>query len=289
MVRSMPWKLALIAVGALAGLASLAGQSFAEDSEGIVRICDQVPGQSMSGGSHSSGHAVSGCPSCQPGRPCRSHCGSGYCGYGRMRRNGYVYQFLDWFNPRGMCTHSPDYGYAPPGKMHTPHPQQVAYLKGYPDSWTGQQGAAGVGGPRPVSVYMPTDTTQLGYYYQAAPRWQARQGMIPPTPVPSQWHREFCQGQAHSCQHCRGQVAGGCPHCQGQAHSGSGEQVIQDRVIESQPIPEQPNMAPEVAPQPPAQAAPEPPIVEPAPAPAVDVAPGAPLEKAENLNLQPIN
>ncbi len=276
MVRSMPWKLALIAVGALASLASLAGQSFAEDSEGIVRICDQVPRQAMSGGSFSSGQAHSGCPNCQPGRPCRSHCGSGYCGYGRMRRNGYVYQFLDWFNPRGMCTHSPDYGYAPPGKLHTPHPQQVAYLKGFPDSWTGQQGSAGVGGPRPVSIYMPTDTTQLGYYYQAVPRWQPRLGMIPPVPNPALWHRDFCQGQFQGCQHCRGQVAGGCPHCQGQAHSHSGEQVI-----ESQPIPEQPNMAPEVAPQP------APP--EPAPAPAAEVSPGTPLEKAENLNLQPIN
>ena len=61
MVRSMPWKLALIAVGALASLALLAGQSFAEDSEGIVRICDQVPGQSMSGGNFSAGQAASGC------------------------------------------------------------------------------------------------------------------------------------------------------------------------------------------------------------------------------------
>lgn len=278
MVRSMPWKLALIAVGALASLASSAGPSFADDSEGIVRICDQVPGQ-----------AASGCPSCQPGRPCRSHygsghgyCGNGYCG-SRMRRTGYVYQFLDWFNPRGMCTHSPDHGYAPPGKLHTPHPQQVAYLKGFPDSWTGQPGVAGQGGPRPVSVYMPTDTTQLGYYYQAAPRWQARQGMIPPLPIPSQWHREFCQEQCQTCQHCRGQAAGGCPHCQGQAQSHSGEQIIQEGTLESQPIQSAPQPVPQAAPQPEAiPAAPE-------PSPAVKRVPEGTLEKAENLNLQPIN
>ena len=285
MVRSTPWTLALIAVGALASLASLAGQSFADDSEGIVRICDQVPGQAAPGGS------------CQPGGTCqtgRSNCGTGgrnrgtygyygngncgYCGYGCMRPCGHVHQFLDWFNPHGMCTHSPDHGYAPPGKMHTPHPQQVAYQKGFPDAWTGQAGAGmGVGGPRAVAVYMPTDTTQLGYYYEAVPRWQAYRGMVPPTPIPSQWHRELCQGQA--CQHCRGQAAGGCPHCQGQAH-GPGH-TPQDRVIETQPQPAEPNPAPAVDPLP------NP--VEPAPAPAAEPAPAAPLEKAENLNLQPIN
>ena len=37
-------------------------------------------------------------------------------------------------------------------------------------------------------VYMPTDTTQLGYYYQHAPTWHAYSGMIPPVPRPSDWH-----------------------------------------------------------------------------------------------------
>ncbi len=303
MVRSMPWKLALIAVGALACLASLAGHSFADDeAEGIVRICDQVPGQGGVGG-HSPGgscrnQSAAGCPNCQPGHPCRSHCGSGYrncgtygyygngnCGYygyGCMRPCGHVHQFLDWFNPHGMCTHSPDHGYAPPGKMHTPHPQQVAYVKGFPDSWTGQQGAGGVGSPRATSIYMPTDTTQLGYYYQAVPRWQPNPSMVPPTPIPSQWHRELCQDQGQGgCKQCRGgHAAGSCPHCKGQAHeahAGNGETIISERVIDSEPSP-----APVVDPQPqPIEVAPTPPV-DPAP-------PAAPLEKAENLNLQPIN
>ena len=277
MVRSTLWKLALIAVGAFTGLASPAGRSFADDSEGVVRICSQVPGQAASGGSCQPGGA------CQSGQSCRSNggiggrnCGvygyhgngnCGYYGYGCMRPCGHVHQFLDWFNPHGMCTHSPDHGYAPPGKLHTPHPQQVAYQKGFPDAWTGQAGAGmGVGGPRAVAIYMPTDTTQLGYYYQAVPRWQAYRGMIPPTPIPSQWHRELCQGQGH-------------------AHTGHGEQIIHERAIEAQPLPAEPNLAPEAAPQPnpvqPAPVAPAPPA-EPAPA-------AAPLEKAANPNLQPIN
>ncbi len=279
MVRSMPWKMALIALCTFISLATLAGRSSADDSEGIVRICDQVPGQTGAAancpqGSGHGGYAVSGCPNCQPGHPCRSHCGYGSSGHGCFRCGGHVHQFLDWFNPHGMCTHSPDHGYAPPGKMHTPHPQQVAYQKGFPDAWVGQQ-AGPVGGPRAVSIYMPTDTTQLGYYYQAVPRWHAYRGMVPPTPVPSEWHRELCQQQA--CQHCRGQAAGNCPHCRGQAHEGQGERHIQEQLIEAQPQP-----APVVDPMPnPADPAPGAPV-EPAPAP-------APLEKAELPNLQPIN
>ena len=129
----------------------------------------------------------------------------------------------------------------------------------------------GMGGPRPVSVYMPTDTTQLGYYYQATPRWQARQGMVPLTPTPSLWHRQLCQGQA--CQSCRGQAAGGCPQCQNQG------QYQEQGVIEAQPLPAAPNPAPVIESQPQPS--------EPAPAP--EVAPAVPLEKAENPNLQPIN
>lgn len=312
MVRSMPWKFALIAVGAFASLASLAGRSFAEDSEGIVRICDQAPGPANAGG-----HAAAGCPSCQSGQPCRSHCGSGgrrcgvygyygngqcgYRGYGCMRPTGHVHQFLDWFNPHGMCTHSPDHGYAPPGKIRTPHPQQVAYTKGFPDAWTGQPGAGGVGGPRPVSIYMPTDTTQLGYYYQATPRWHANRAMQPPVPVPSQWHRDLCQSRG--CQQCRGQGHGNCPHCRGNAAGAQtvpGEQIINEGMIdaqphyaqpnEAQPLEAQPNVAPvteEPAPIPipvePASAAPE------VPAPVNPAPNAAPLEKAENPVLQQIN
>ncbi len=269
MVRSTPWTLALIAAGAFACLAFQAGRTFADDSEGVVRICDQVQGQGGScpqGGSCRSGT----CGNCQ-GQGCPS-CQNGSCGNGDMHHNGHVWQFINAFHPFGQCPHSPDYGYAPPGRVRTPHPQQVAYRKGFPDAWTGPQGAGmGMGGPRPVSVYMPTDTTQLGYYYQAVPRWQARRGMVPPTPTPSLWHRELCQGQA--CQSCRGQAAGGCPQCQGQSQSQS------QGVIETQPQPAEPNPAPEVE---------LPPLpVEPAPAP--EVAPAVPLEKAENPNLQPIN
>ncbi len=35
---------------------------------------------------------------------------------------------------------------------------------------------------------MPTDTTQLGYYYQKVPTWVPVPGMIPPPPQPEEWH-----------------------------------------------------------------------------------------------------
>ena len=306
MVRSMPWKLALIAVGTLASFVSLAGRGLADDSEGIVRICDQVPGQSCQGGNglpggSSSGQGATSCPTCQSGRACGMHggyggrsCGTygyygngqcGYYGYGCMRPCGHVHQVLDWFNPHGMCVHSADHGYAPPGKMHTPQPQQVAYTKGFPDAWTGQPGA-GAGGVRAVAIYTPTDTTQLGYYYQAVPRWHANPRMLPPTPVPTQWHRDLCQGQG-GCQQCRGQAAGNCPHGQGRA--GTGEQVISERVIETQPQPAEPNPAPAVEPQPNPVERPVAPTPPAEPAPINPTPAAAPLEKAENLNLQPIN
>lgn len=40
------------------------------------------------------------------------------------------------------------------------------------------------GGLQYPMVYQPTDTTQLGFYYQAVPRWQYRPEMLPPAPAP---------------------------------------------------------------------------------------------------------
>src|SRR5690606_31408820 len=37
-------------------------------------------------------------------------------------------------------------------------------------------------------VHMPTDTTQLGFYYQRVPTWAPVPGMIPPPPNPADYH-----------------------------------------------------------------------------------------------------
>ncbi|MCA9068725.1 MAG: hypothetical protein KDA84_07370, partial [Planctomycetaceae bacterium] len=41
--------------------------------------------------------------------------------------------------------------------------------------------------PLPM-VYQPTDTTQLGFYYQRVPQWQPRPNAIPGPPWPPNWH-----------------------------------------------------------------------------------------------------
>ena len=294
MVRSIPWKLALLSVGAVAGFASLASRSFADDFEGIVRISDQgTAGQNsptpVADNGFSGGYVEGVCPNCQQGAAC------GYHGC-NMRPMGYVNHILGWVNPwSGVGTYSPDHGYAPPGKVRTPHPQQVAYNKAFPDAWTGQPGAGG-GGQRAYQIYMPTDTTQLGYYYQAVPRWHANPAMIPPTPVPSQWHRDLCQGQG--CQNGRCQLGARFHgHGHGQAcppQYGSGEQIISEQVINTPSETATPTPINESGPsngtqEPAAPTIPSPIQTTPAPATTTPMTPPAiPLEKVGYPNLRPI-
>ena len=87
----------------------------------------------------------------------------------------------------------PDYGWqAPIG-----YPVQRArlpYNRYYPGRWYGLPGSQK---PRVApTVFMPTDTTQLGYYYQHVPTWQpAPPGSFPPAPDPRVLHRtEQAQG-----------------------------------------------------------------------------------------------
>ena len=83
------------------------------------------------------------------------------------------------------CKHSPDYGYAPPTKYPL-HRRGVEYTNYFPQKWYGA-GADYSQSPAPM-VYQPTDTTQLGYYYQHVPFWQPMPNRLPPRPIPSQWH-----------------------------------------------------------------------------------------------------
>ena len=56
---------------------------------------------------------------------------------------------------------------------------------------------------------MPTDTTQLGYYYQTVPRWHPNPNMVPPAPNPRQWHQPLCQLQAQAGYYNNGSQYGG--------------------------------------------------------------------------------
>jgi len=76
----------------------------------------------------------------------------------------------------------------------------VAYNKFFPDAWTCQPPAPAVPGmPRAPWVYMPTDTTQLGFYYQQVPDWRPVAGMVPAAPNPSEWHQPLLGDAGMAC------------------------------------------------------------------------------------------
>jgi len=71
------------------------------------------------------------------------------------------------------------YGLTPP--RNTVDRIPVQYLRYYPGVWYGLPGST-----LPVvapQVHMPTDTTQLGFYYQRVPTWVPVPGMVPPSPI----------------------------------------------------------------------------------------------------------
>jgi hypothetical protein len=75
----------------------------------------------------------------------------------------------------------------------------VTYRRWFPGAWTGEPSTADPNFRYPM-VYTPTDTTQLGYYYQRVPVWQRMPGMIPPPPRPNEWHvPALGVGQAGYC------------------------------------------------------------------------------------------
>lgn len=119
---------------------------------------------------------------------------TGKCGpIGRRAAKGRpLAQKLHWH-----CTTKayPDSGWAPPATM--------------PVTRTGGTYTAynnfGMGGYAPAApmVYQPTDTTQLGYSYANVPQWRANPGMIPATPIPSNFHARFCLGQSMGVSGCQ--------------------------------------------------------------------------------------
>ena len=119
----------------------------------------------------------------------------------------------------------PDTGWAPPAHMPVNY-DGVWYGAYHPQAWYGNPGGGFVANY--PTVYQPTDTTQLGYYYHKVPTWQSRPGMIPPVPQPGQYHVRSCaNGCGHGCNSYNGggyagpAYGGGCQSCQngGMAYS----------------------------------------------------------------------
>lgn len=86
----------------------------------------------------------------------------------------------------------PDYGWSTVGNRPIQRVQSV-YGRYYPERFAGQSGGgAPAGAKRYPIIAQPTDTTQLGYYYQTTPTWQPR-NILPPPPDPRTWHIRNCE------------------------------------------------------------------------------------------------
>ncbi len=68
--------------------------------------------------------------------------------------------------------------------------RNLTYQRYWPAQWTGERTKAAVSSYPMVA--QPTDTMQLGYYYQHVPTWQPRPDMLPRPPLPSKWHIRKC-------------------------------------------------------------------------------------------------
>ncbi len=121
----------------------------------------------------------------------------------------------------------PDSGWAPPVRLPVNY-DGTWYANYQPQAWYGNPGGGFIANY--PTVYQPTDTTQLGYYYHKVPTWQSRPGMVPPTPRPSDYHSRICLGGNRSCNSCRsrysngGYSGGSCQAYNGNGYSVSGPQ-----------------------------------------------------------------
>ena len=168
------------AATALAGAALLAASAGAADAgvPGAVRITDApsaapTSAVSMSSGSYVSGPVVGGdCNNCPPqSHCCPFGCLPGACCHGGLLSPlSYVHGALHSYIGITQSLREDNPMYRLP----------VHYQRYWPTYWYGQPGA--VFAPTFPMVYMPTDTTQLGFYYQRVPYWQPRAGMLPGAP-----------------------------------------------------------------------------------------------------------
>ncbi len=156
------------ATGLFLGASAVRGQD--TPSEGVARITDSpAPVADPISGGTASGQNVSNQSS---DAVCND---DGYFGQGREYE-------------------SPDHGWCRPIKYPIRR-MPVQYYSYWPARWYGEPGSGiAPNAPRFPVIYTPTDTTQLGVYYQRVPQWLPNPAMIPPPPWPTEWHRRYCPG-----------------------------------------------------------------------------------------------
>ena len=142
----------------------------------------------------------------------------------------------------------PDAGWNPP--THMPVNYDGAWYGSYlPQHAYGTPGGGFIANY--PTVYQPTDTTQLGYYYNKVPTWQSRSDMIPGVPYPSRFHARVCPQGGTGCHGYQGATYGpvnygpvpaSCPNCNTghysatpQSSSSNGPPVVRPIQTQSQP------------------------------------------------------
>ncbi len=172
---------------------SLIGFAQEGDGPGFVRISDVKPqGVPVQNASHhvhkGEYHAID--PTCPPGGPAvyGEGCPDGSCyGHGHCYGHCHGNCHLKGLFREHYCTHSPDHGFSVPEKNPI-YRRGVQYNRYYPNSWYGAPGTNISPGVVYPTIYQPTDTTQLGFYYQHVPFWQPNPNALPQRPIPAEWH-----------------------------------------------------------------------------------------------------
>ncbi len=274
---------------------SLIGLAQEDAAPGVVRITDarpkgvpaqtvgfhghNLPGQYVEmGGTCPSGDCPSGyggCPHCQGGHGWGHHCHAKHAHLKAL--------FCEHYGK-----HSADHGFSIPGK--TPiYRRGVQYNSYYPSAWYGTPGGGLTGGQAYPMVYQPTDTTQLGYYYQHVPFWMPNPNVLPQRPIPSQWHNLAPAANVPWAGHGHfGLLGHGHFHGHHHGHWGEAEYCppaastwAESSGVMSTPAPvySQPTLQPT-----PGTTSPAPATIDPPPAPTPDTAPKN--DSAQNLHIR---
>jgi hypothetical protein len=96
-----------------------------------------------------------------------------------------------------------DYGFVPPTAWPYVERQAVEYNRYLADPLYGTPGMRYANVQLPM-VYMPTDTTQLGFHYMHVPQWRPDLSMYPPAPNPIQWERRVDRNDPTKVQQWNG-------------------------------------------------------------------------------------
>lgn len=195
----------------------------------VIRPAGYSATYSLSSAACGEGCSSSGCNACACGNgACGSGCRTGSCDGdcdggcdARSSWNDFATNWCGRCGPigrgaaagcrvcSGVCQHcgtraAPDSGFNAPARLPI-NRDGIWYQSYYPGAFYGNPGGGFLGG-YPM-VYQPTDTTQLGFGYAKVPTWRRRPEMIPPVPLPSDFHARVCPTGGS----CFGGYAGGCP------------------------------------------------------------------------------